>query len=424
MKRWGILLIIMLVAGVLFGQMMLKGPGYILIALPGNTTTVEMSLWVGAVGLFLLFIVLYFGLRLLEGAGNSVRDLRRWQVERRQQRALEHHVRGMLELNQGRWKNAQKLLEQSAKHSPAGTLAYLGAAEAAQRLNTPEAADEYLRLAQQEGSQQTHKDIRGVRVAVELTRARLQLERQQNQQALATLTQLREIAPDQPEVLKLQSQVLQRLQQWQALLGLLPDLRAQNLISDQEDQRLERMGYLGLLNAQIDANQQQQKVSAEVKETWRRLPSYLKADAQVVRLYVAHLLAYQAFDDAEAALRQALETRWCADLLEEYGVLPVKANPKVRLQQIAHWLEARPQDADLLLAAGRIALQAHQWQQAQEYLEASYRQQPDSVRCAELSRLYASLGDEQKSLELHRQGLLDVQRRLPELPQPSKAVVK
>ena len=78
------------------------------------------------------------------------------------------------------------------------------------------------------------------------------------------------------------------------------------------------------------------------------------------------------------------------------------------------WLKERPNDADLLLALGRISLQLRAWAQAREYLEASLRLRRSADAQAELGRLCAAMGDGERGAEL----LVQAQGSLPDLPLP------
>ena len=74
----------------------------------------------------------------------------------------------------------------------------------------------------------------------------------------------------------------------------------------------------------------------------------------------------------------------------------------------------------LSVALGRLALRNSYWGKAQEYFEASQRQRPSGVTCAELARLYANLGEHQKSQLFYRQSVELLDKSLPALPQPSE----
>lgn len=100
-----------------------------------------------------------------------------------------------------------------------------------------------------------------------------------------------------------------------------------------------------------------------------------------------------------------------------YGLLSVDAGRQLAYAE--KWLQERPNDPDLLLTLGRLSLRNAYWGKAQEYFEASQRQRPSGVVCAELARLFANLGEHNKSQLYYRQSVELLDKSLPALPQPS-----
>ena len=82
--------------------------------------------------------------------------------------------------------------------------------------------------------------------------------------------------------------------------------------------------------------------------------------------------------------------------------------------QAEGWLKERPNDAQLLLALGRICLMNQQWQKAREYLELSLRLQRSDEVYGELGRLCSALGDNERGSEYLRLAI----PALPDLPLP------
>ena len=119
----------------------------------------------------------------------------------------------MIELSEGRWRQAERDLLRYVEHSDTPLLNYLAAARAGQQQHAYERRDEYLHLAQ--------SSMPSADVAVALTQAELQLAHQQHEQALATLTRLRAIAPRHTYALRLLVRVYQRLEEWEELRKLL-----------------------------------------------------------------------------------------------------------------------------------------------------------------------------------------------------------
>ena len=121
---------------------------------------------------------------------------------------------------------------------------------------------------------------------------------------------------------------------------------------------------------------------------------------------------------AERLLRHSLKEHWDSRLVLRYGLLSVDAARQ--LVYAEKWLQERPNDPDLLLTLGRLSLRNAYWAKAQEYFEASQRQRPSGVVCAELARLYANLGEHNKSQLYYRQSVELLDKSLPSLPQPSE----
>ena len=93
-----------------------------------------------------------------------------------------YKLEGLTKVIEGDWKQAEKLVIKSAKHSDAPLLNYLAAAEAAQGQGDASQRDEYLKLA---------AEVDGQSLAVALTRAKLQYRQQQFEQAVATLQDIK-----------------------------------------------------------------------------------------------------------------------------------------------------------------------------------------------------------------------------------------
>ena len=69
------------------------------------------------------------------------------------------------------------------------------------------------------------------------------------------------------------------------------------------------------------------------------------------------------------------------------------------MRDAENWLKSRPRDHMLLLALGRLALAEQLWGKAQSYLEASVSMQPTLCAHAELSKLFATLGKDDKAAQ-------------------------
>lgn len=406
MRKLILLIVVGLAVGALFGQLMQSMPGYWLVRV--GDTSIQTSFWLGLVILLAVFLVLHFALRLLRRLRRPVSRLKVWNSRTRNRNAMKRTVRGLVALAEGRWKRAEKDLVKAADDSSTPLVNYLSAALAAHYQGRFEHADTLLKRA--------HHSTEGADSAVGMVQAQLMLDRQQFEEALATLTRLEKQLPNHPQVLKLLRQAYLSVNDWEGLRHLLPKLDKQQLITEEERQELEQRAYRELI---LQAVQRQPNADVNrVRNLWADMPDYLRSDVELVVLYTEALVKGGEEAIAERLLRHSLKEHWDTRLVLRYGLLNVDAGRQLAYAE--KWLQERPNDPDLLLTLGRLSLRNAYWGKAQEYFEASQRQRPSGVVCAELARLYANLGEHQKSQLFYRQSVELLDRSLPALPQPSE----
>ncbi|MDF9434572.1 heme biosynthesis HemY N-terminal domain-containing protein [Chromohalobacter israelensis] len=406
MRKLILLIVVGLAVGALFGQLMQSMPGYWLVRV--GDTSIQTSFWLGLVILLAVFLVLHFALRLLRRLRRPVSRLKVWNSRTRNRNAMKRTVRGLVALAEGRWKRAEKDLVKAADDSSTPLVNYLSAALAAHYQGRFDHADTLLKRA--------HHSTEGADSAVGMVQAQLMLDRQQFEEALATLTRLEKQLPNHPQVLKLLRQAYLSVNDWEGLRHLLPKLDKQQLITEEERQELEQRAYRELI---LQAVQRQPNADVNrVRNLWADMPDYLRSGVELVVLYTEALVKGGEEAIAERLLRHSLKEHWDTRLVLRYGLLNVDAGRQLAYAE--KWLQERPNDPDLLLTLGRLSLRNAYWGKAQEYFEASQRQRPSGVVCAELARLYANLGEHQKSQLFYRQSVELLDRSLPALPQPSE----
>lgn len=406
MRKLILLIVVGLAVGALFGQLMQSMPGYWLVRV--GDTSIQTSFWLGLVILLAIFMAMHFALRLLRRLRRPVSRLKVWNSRTRNRNAMKRTVRGLVALAEGRWKRAEKDLVKAADDSSTPLVNYLSAALAAHYQGRFEHADTLLKRA--------HHSTEGADSAVGMVQAQLMLDRQQFEEALATLTRLEKQLPNHPQVLKLLRQAYLSVNDWEGLRHLLPKLDKQQLITEEERQELEQRAYRELI---LQAVQRQPNADVNrVRNLWADMPDYLRSDVELVVLYTEALVKGGEEAIAERLLRHSLKEHWDTRLVLRYGLLNVDAGRQLAYAE--KWLQERPNDPDLLLTLGRLSLRNAYWGKAQEYFEASQRQRPSGVVCAELARLYANLGEHQKSQLFYRQSVELLDRSLPALPQPSE----
>ncbi|MFM9271675.1 heme biosynthesis HemY N-terminal domain-containing protein [Halomonas elongata] len=404
MRKLILIVVVGLAIGALLGQLIMSVPGYWLVRV--GDTSFQTTFWFGLVLLFAAFVVLHFLLRLLMRLSRPVSRFKGWSSRSRNRSAMRRTVRGLVALAEGRWKRAEKALVKAADDSSTPLVNYLSAALAAHYQGRYEQADTLLKRA--------HLSTEGADTAVGMMQAQLMLDRQQYEEALAILTRLDRHLPNHPQVLKQLKQAYLSVSDWEGLRRLMPRLGAQQLISQEEREQLEQRAYRELIAQEArEAGDIEQ-----VRTLWADMPDHLRGNVDLIVLYVEALVRGDQQAIAERLLRQSLKDHWDSRLILRYGLLEVDAARQLVVAE--KWLQERPNDPDLLLTLGRLSLRNAYWGKAQEYFEASHRQRPSGVVCAELARLYASLGEHNKSQLYYRQSVELLDKSLPSLPQPTE----
>jgi len=335
--------------------------GYVLINI--GDLTIETSLFL-ALGLATVAVLVgYFLVRLLIRTVRAPGRMRGWMRRRRVSRSRDRLVHGLVRLAEGQYADAERTLIKAVPHSDTPVLHYLCAAWAAHREGAERRRDLYLAQADKVNPK--------ARLAVGLIQAQLYLEQAQWETAFATLSFLAEKWPRQPRVLEMLAKSCVPLGEWDRLLRVLPQLRRQGtqLSNDDLDNLERRAAHGSLLNASRHGEQ-------ALTKAWSNLPKQATRDPDVILTYVDARMQLDAGDpQAEKLLKNGLRHTWRPEWIDRYGKLEMK-NPAPPLANVQSWLKNRPEDATLLLTAGRLAMANNLWEKAREYLEAAVAREP------------------------------------------------
>ena len=394
MKKAALLGSAAVVLGGLLGILMAQDPGYVLATYDGMA--VETSLWFGALLLLAAYAALRLSLfvvgRLIQGKGL----FDSWRRDRRSQTAARRTASGLLLLEQGDWEQAKRLLTGAAANFATPAVNFLGAAQAAHELGDFKERDQFFNQARQADP--------AAKLAVVLLQTRLQMAAEQWRQALDALLEIQAEAPKHPVVAQRLLRCHEALGDWQALTQLAPKLRKAKALNDEALEALERRAWRRRIEA------------AEGLAAWEQAPRKLQQDPELVLAAARKMSAANDRSAAEALLREALGRTWSNDLLQLYGSIR-SPQPEKQMAATQGWLRKRPDDGELLLAAGRIALMNADWAKAREFLEASLRIDSTPDVQAELGRLLTALGESRRGGELLAKAVGD----LPELPLPARS---
>ena len=383
-------------------------PGYVLIGY--DVWTVETTLaWLILLDVMLI-VLIYLSVRLWVNTLTIPSRLSAWRSRRSTRRARRALNQGLVALSEGHWKGAEKSLLRYADHSESPLLNYLAAARSAQQQGAHERRDQYLQLA--------HESMPSADVAVGLTQAELQLAHEQLEQALATLMHLRSIAPKHAYVLNLLTTLYKRLEDWQQLRDLIPELRKQKVVDEAELLHLQVTIYTGLLNQAAQA-----EAAEQLTQEWNKIPKNLRSNEALVDCYARHLLARNQNDPAETLLREAIKRHWSETLAQLYG--QVEADSSKQLSTAEEWLSKHPRNPALLLTLGQLCLRCKLWGKARSYLEASIGAGATPAAYRVLGALLEQMEEPEKAMECYRAGMeLNAEYATPILPPKEGQLIK
>ncbi|MDR3490566.1 MAG: heme biosynthesis HemY N-terminal domain-containing protein [Gammaproteobacteria bacterium] len=385
-----IFVLIIFVISAWLGLCIAEDPGFALFSY--HQWSVEMPLWFAAAALLILFYLGYLVLQLFNSVDFSLYRWKNWLRWRNRYKSYSKTNRGLLELIEGNWKNAESYLLAGIQKTDSPLINLLAAAKAAHEQGAYEKRDTYLR--------QAHDFAPNADVAIGLTQAQLQFDQGQLEQALATLRHLRSVAPKHPVVLKLLERVYVRLGDWQELLSLLPSLRKANLITADELSHFEKNIYLEFLHAVEGKNE------SEIREVWDRIPRKLKTNPELVACFARQLLNYSdAVDELDELLRKTIKSHWDPELVKLYGLL-VTEKPARQLAAAEKWISLYPQQPILFLTLGNLAKRSQLWGKSKTYYETSLRLGVNPATYAAYGDLLESLKDPVAAAQSYHDGLM------------------
>ena len=410
MKRFYVIVFLLIAAAACIGLAIAEDTGYVLIAY--KSFRYESSVW-ATLALIVVLWLLIWGIKLLvELVTASTGLVNPWSRRNRSRRVQIAIEQGQMDLAEGRWASAQKHLSRAAEAERQPLLFYLGAARAANELGHYEESDKLLERALQRQPQ--------AELAIALSHAQLQVDRADTDGALNTLQAMHERHPHNVQVLRQLQRLHQQRGDWTALIRLLPELRKDKVLPAKELAELESRAWGQNLNLAAQRETEGEAALQSLQRAWQQLTSAQRQEPALVLAYAEQLRQLGAQGEAEEVLRGALKRNYDSHLVRLYGLLRGK-DPVKQLQTAEGWLKAHPADPSLLLTLGRLCLQNSLWGKARDYLESSLKLQRNPEACAELARLLAQLGETDRSNQLFQEGLNLLDERLLALPLPATA---
>lgn len=378
-----------LLAAVGIAAWLAHGGGQIIVVLPDYSIRTSLGMFVFL--LLAVFAVLYVAVRSFSGLMHIPDQFRSRRSRGQNAKAEFYLTRGFIALEEGDWQEAEKLFKRGTRFSRWPAINYIGAARAAQQQGALDRRDAFL--------DQAHSASAESALAADIVRTELQLEQQQTDQAYLTLKQMNSDTPGNPKIRAMLLEVASVLKDWRQMLELL-----------NEYERTGGMTAVDLYAGQLQAGTGLLREAARrgdltaLNTVWHNLPARLRKEPLVTAAYVQGRLQYADTADCEPLIREALREELDPDLIRLYGLVQGKDTRK-QLALVEKLLASHPDDATLLLTAGRLYKRSQLWGKARHNLETSLKYSPSAAACHELATMFDSQGDAENANRYFREGL-------------------
>ncbi|MGV6807515.1 MAG: heme biosynthesis HemY N-terminal domain-containing protein [bacterium] len=398
MSRTLLILLGVALIGAIVVWVMTNDSGYLLIAV--GHYSLEMSLWAALLFLVILWLVVKVIRVVVQSVKTGGKNLASADWFDRAGASRRQMGRGLIQFLEGRWAPAKKNLESSADHSDMPVLNLLAAATAAFEMGERAEADRLLENA----ANQSGQDL-----AVDLVRARLMVRQKQFAQAIAVLEKLLRKHPENQSVLSMLAESYQGNGDWQRLESLYPDMRRLKVSDKSEMTELQNQSAMALLKeyAARAAEEKGEKARDRFRDYWNELPASARKDSRVLKTYLHGLCTIGDGVKAESLLTKAINKDWDDELVRLYGIIE-SADSARQLVIAEGWLKDRPGNRELIIALARICQKNDLWGKARDYLERALSLGESADVYLDLAQVSARLGDNERSAQYYREGLLAV----------------
>jgi HemY protein len=380
--KFGIIVVIALFASAFAAHFLLADPGYVIISFRGYVVEMSVPVLMG------LAVLLLFAIWLLRKIFLAPRRLGEAAGRYRSARSGQKLTRGMIAVAEGNFARGEKMLARAASTSDSPLFNYLQAARAAHLQGRDDRRDEWLRLAYQDAPEAAN--------AVLLTQAEFQLDRGQNEQALATLRRLDENSKDHAHALSLLGRLYFELEDWDSLAELLPRLKKNSQLKPETLDTWMIRVRREALNRATDSD--------AVAEAWKVVSRAHRSDPTLLEAYYSGLMRAGEHDRVEKELAASLKSNWQAPLVRLFGLVEATDTTK-QLKRAENWLKNHDEDPDLLLAAARLCLKNELWGKARSYLETVISLRPTPEAYQEYGALLNQMGEGDAAAAAYRDGL-------------------
>ena len=391
-------LMLILLAGLVAGPYLSGKQGYVLIST--STYDIEMTIPTLIIFFVLALAIVYFTEAIISRFCRLSNNTYGWFSRRKRIKAEKQTLAGLLKMDEGDYAKAEKLIGKNAKHASEPVLNFIKAAEAAQQKGDEFSANKYLIEATKLAGNDN--------LVVELARTRILLQQSKLSAARSSIDSLLLLAPYNPEVLRLATDIYLQSKAYTSLDELFG--RVENKLNYSPEKLLE-------LRHQIEDGLQDEKLNEEgvdgLLAWWEDQPRKRHNDIYAKIGMVKRLIAANDHSSAyDIALETVKKTEKKADRLALLQQLPhLQLENDNKLIKILEKQLAITQDPELQIAYNRalgyLNIRLNEFNLAKTYL-TDVLNEPQGVKAEDFTMAaytYEQLGDDIKAQKIREQGL-------------------
>ncbi len=368
-----------------------------------NNVAFQIPTWTIIIAIFIISFVQFW---LFKSAINN------WLNYKKINKSLKYAKKAFFYLMTGQTSIAENLALKIKDQSACGWLGLLLATNAAKQQAAWENAHKYLTKAEILAEQQVRfiQDSNEI-ATLGIIKADLYYCQREYQQCILELKKLLKKFPKHPTLLIKLTVIYQNMQDWLALIEILPLLKKSKIYSDYDYQQLEINFYKNHLEKIAINHSIEQSTNQTIDnliDFFKQLPKHLRKNNKLNFIYINYLIKFKNYDLAEKTLKIYLiekSNEWDPDLIKLYGLIKTD-NLQNQIKTAELLLKIHPQDHNILLTLGRLCMQADLIGKAKNYLEKSLAIEENPECYAELGRLSQFMGDKEKSFSCYQKGLL------------------
>ena len=352
MKRL-LLLLLLIFAAVALSPMLIGEKGYILIAM--GDLTIESTVVTASIMLVLTFITLLIALKVFRGGLNF--SFAAWNkiafASRR--RALKDLNKGIAAYVLGDYQQSEHLLAKSAEASSLEHIAYLVAADAAQKQALKPNTEHYLALLEKSTDTLKEAGLEAILIKIKLL-----IGQQNYQQAREVIDQHHKHIGHDARLLSLEIDLSLIEQRFDYVIKQLNAAKKQKAITSETISQWQQLAFYGAFNNQI-----KQHDNNALMQYWQQLAKKVKQE-QIVVLAYCRVLAENSINEPLAKiLLPVIKKGANTQLLKSIRNLPItQANELITAAQ--KHLHSDPHNALWLSLVAHFAVFSQQWPLAEK----------------------------------------------------------